>query len=311
MHEPSTAEDDRPRQGQFGVSPTHGEQRRNRLQRSLRMCLLSSAVRVQPVSAIWNGAPCVLARCTPQMAGARCWSRSSADTETGSCGATFVHDAAFRLNAEVYEFLEAEGFHVRDPPSRQPGAATGLSRHLLRRPVGMTSERSEALPWPASATRHRAGASPVGWSPRSRGILASCFPVSGSIAHQPLPACRAGDRLLQSARHGGAVHQGRQERDSTGPGFPALASATTRGVFSCTPWHTTWANFLRTLALPDGVGHWSLTTLRERAGSRLERQVVRHRRYITFQMAEVAVSRGLFRKILRLIDGLRPAPLPP
>ena len=41
-------------------------------------------------SAIWNGAPCVLATCTPQMAGARCWSRSSADTETGSCGATFV-----------------------------------------------------------------------------------------------------------------------------------------------------------------------------------------------------------------------------
>ncbi len=37
----------------------------------------------------------------------------------------------------------------------------------------------------------------------------------------------------------------------------------------------------------------------------------RHGRYVTFQLAEVAVPRGLFRKILRLINGLRPAPLPP
>ncbi len=40
-------------------------------------------------------------------------------------------------------------------------------------------------------------------------------------------------------------------------------------------------------------------------------KVVRHGRYVTFQLAEVAVLRELFRKILRLIDGLRPAALPP
>ncbi len=40
-------------------------------------------------------------------------------------------------------------------------------------------------------------------------------------------------------------------------------------------------------------------------------KVVRHGRYVTFQLAEVAVPRDLFRKILRLIDGPRPAPLPP
>ena len=40
-------------------------------------------------------------------------------------------------------------------------------------------------------------------------------------------------------------------------------------------------------------------------------KVVRHSRHVTFQLAEVAVPRDLFRKILRLIDGLRPAPLPP
>ena len=40
-------------------------------------------------------------------------------------------------------------------------------------------------------------------------------------------------------------------------------------------------------------------------------KIVRHGRYITFQLAEVAIPRSLFANILRLIDGLRPAPLPP
>ncbi len=69
------------------------------------------------------------------------------------------------------------------------------------------------------------------------------------------------------------------------------------------------ANFLRTLALPDEVEHWSLTTLREKL-VKIGAKVVRHGRYVTFQLAEVAVPRGLFRKILRLIDDLRPRPAP-
>ncbi len=39
-------------------------------------------------------------------------------------------------------------------------------------------------------------------------------------------------------------------------------------------------------------------------------KVVRHGRYITFQLAEVAASRALFDEILRLIGGLRPKPAP-
>ncbi len=39
-------------------------------------------------------------------------------------------------------------------------------------------------------------------------------------------------------------------------------------------------------------------------------KVVRHGRYVTFQLAEVAVPRNLFREILRLIDKLRPSPTP-
>ena len=60
----------------------------------------------------------------------------------------------------------------------------------------------------------------------------------------------------------------------------------------------------RTLALPKEVEHWSLTTLREKL-VKIGAKVVAHGRYVTFQMAEVAVARDLFRGILRLIDGLR------
>ncbi len=69
-------------------------------------------------------------------------------------------------------------------------------------------------------------------------------------------------------------------------------------------------NFPRTLALPEAVGHWSLTTLREKL-IKIGAKVARHGRYVIFQMAEVAIPRDLFAEILGLIDRLRPAPLPP
>ena len=68
-------------------------------------------------------------------------------------------------------------------------------------------------------------------------------------------------------------------------------------------------NFLRTLALPDEVEHWSMTTLRDKL-IKIGAKVVRHGRYVTFQLAEVEISRRLFAEILRLIDVLRPKPAP-
>ncbi len=69
------------------------------------------------------------------------------------------------------------------------------------------------------------------------------------------------------------------------------------------------ANFMRTLALPEEVEHWSLTTLREKL-VKIGAKVVRHSRYVTFQLAEVAVPRKLFQKILELINDLRRRPVP-
>ncbi len=69
------------------------------------------------------------------------------------------------------------------------------------------------------------------------------------------------------------------------------------------------ANFMRTLALPKEVEHWSLTPLREKL-VKIGAKVVSHGRYVTFQLAEVMVPRDLFQKILRLIDDRRPRPAP-
>jgi hypothetical protein len=67
------------------------------------------------------------------------------------------------------------------------------------------------------------------------------------------------------------------------------------------------ANFLRTLALPEQVKQWSMTTLRDRL-VKIGAKVVRHGRSVIFQMAEVAVRRDLFERILGAIAALRPLP---
>ena len=56
-------------------------------------------------------------------------------------------------------------------------------------------------------------------------------------------------------------------------------------------------NFVRTLALPKAVEQWSLTMLREKL-VKIGVKVVHHGSYITFQLAEVAISRDVFADIL-------------
>jgi len=68
------------------------------------------------------------------------------------------------------------------------------------------------------------------------------------------------------------------------------------------------ANFLRRLALPRYVKHWSLTTLREKL-VKIGAKVTRHAKYVTFQLTEVAVTRRLFAAILDRIERLVLPPL--
>src|SRR5918993_3679591 len=69
------------------------------------------------------------------------------------------------------------------------------------------------------------------------------------------------------------------------------------------------ASFLRSLALPQEVEQWSLTTLREKL-VKIGARIVRHGRYLVFQLAEVAVAPALLAAILRRIDRLRGSPVP-
>jgi hypothetical protein len=68
-------------------------------------------------------------------------------------------------------------------------------------------------------------------------------------------------------------------------------------------------NFMRTLAMPKPTEPWSLTSLREKL-IKIGAKVTSHGRYVTFQMAEVALSRHMFADILSLIARLRAPPAP-
>jgi len=63
-------------------------------------------------------------------------------------------------------------------------------------------------------------------------------------------------------------------------------------------------NFLRRLALPRKIKRWSLRSLLTRF-IKIGAKVVRHSRYVTFQIAEVAISKKIFTEILYRIDQLR------
>ena len=56
--------------------------------------------------------------------------------------------------------------------------------------------------------------------------------------------------------------------------------------------------------MPRPIGSWTLTTLREKL-IKIGANVVRHSKYVIFQLAEVAVPRQLFTAILNRIERLR------
>ena len=67
-------------------------------------------------------------------------------------------------------------------------------------------------------------------------------------------------------------------------------------------------NFLRQMALPREMKHWSLTTPREKL-IKIGAKVVSQSKSLTIQMAEVAVPRALFAAILERIARLRASPI--
>jgi hypothetical protein len=217
----------------------------------------------------------------------------------------FRGDAAF-ASPDIYEFLEAEGFlyAVRLPtnPILQKSIA-----HLLTRPVGRppnhvrryyASFSYQAGSW----DRKRRVVAKVEWHPND------LYPRVGFIVTN---LSRSAERVTwfynQRGKAEQCIKEGKNAIKWTRLSCRKFRDNAVRLQLHALAYNL--GNFMRTLALPKEVEHWSLTTLREKL-VKIGAKVVRHGRYVTFQLAEVAVPRELFRNILSLIDDLRRRPAP-
>jgi hypothetical protein len=79
-------------------------------------------------------------------------------------------------------------------------------------------------------------------------------------------------------------------------------------VSSSTRWPTSATSCAHTRR-PSQSRNWSLTSLKEKL-IKIGAKVVSHGRYVTFQLAEVAVPQQMFADILLLIARLRAPPAP-
>ena len=217
----------------------------------------------------------------------------------------FRGDAAF-ASPDIYEFLEAEGFlyAIRLKANK---ILQGCIAHLLTRPVGrppnhVRRDHASFSYQAGSWNRKRRVVAKVEWHP------GELYPRVGFIVTN---LSRPANRVVAFYNHRGTAEQHIKEGKNAIK-WTRLSCRKFRNNEVRLQLHAlayNLANFMRTLALPEEVEHWSLTTLREKL-VKIGAKVVRHGRYATFQMAEVAVPRELFRKILSLIEDLRRRPAP-
>jgi len=217
----------------------------------------------------------------------------------------FRGDAAF-ASPDIYEYLEAEGFGYA---IRLPGNSVlqGYIGHLLRRPRGSP---------PHDVRRHYASFSyKAGSWRKARRVVAKVewhpdelYPRVGFIVTN---LSRPADRIVAFYNRRGTAEQHIKEGKNairwTRLSCRSFKANAVRLQLHALAYNL--ANFMRTLALPAPVSHWSLTTLRDKL-VKIGAKVVRHGRYMTFQLAEVAVPRALFAEILGRIDRLRPRSVP-
>ena len=212
----------------------------------------------------------------------------------------FRGDAAF-AKPEIYEYLEENGFlyAIRLPLN---DVLQRLIQHLLTRPVGRPPRKpivlyGDFMYQAASWDKPRRVVAKVEWH---QGEL---FPRVGFIVTN------------MSARAKGVVHfyngrgtaeqwikEGKYALNWTRLSCKNFVSNQVRLALFVLAYNL--GNFLRRLVLPREIKHWSLRTLLTKL-IKIGAKVVRHSRYITFQMAEVAVSKKLFAEILLRIKRLR------
>jgi hypothetical protein len=217
----------------------------------------------------------------------------------------FRGDAAFG-NPEMYQYLEAEGigYAIRLPTNRVLQDRIG---YLLKRPVGRpphevrryyASFSYQAQSW----NKPRHVIAKVEWHP---GQL--CPTVGFIVSNLP----RSAEGIVAFYNQRGTCEQyikeGKNAIKWTRLSCRTFAANAVRLQLHALAYNL--GNFMRTLAMPKTAEPWSLTSLREKL-VKIGAKVVSHGRYVTFQLAEVAVSRQMFADILALIARLRAPPAP-
>ena len=213
----------------------------------------------------------------------------------------FRGDAAFAM-PEIYEFLEAEGFKYAIRLKANP-VLMGRIRFLLKRPVGRPPHHVQRFHasfgyQAGSWDRKRRVVAKVEWHP------GELFPRIGFVVTN---LSRPADRVVRFYNQRGTAEQWIKE-GKTAVNWTRLSAMTMRANEVRLQLHAlayNLANFLRTLALPPAMAGWSLTSLREKL-VKIGAKVIAHARYTRFQMAEVAVSRAAFARMLAMITKLRP-----
>jgi len=215
----------------------------------------------------------------------------------------FRGDAAF-AKPEVYDYLEPRdiGYAIRLPANE---VLQEHIKHLLKRPVGRPPKKPiiwhHDFQYQAKSWDHpRRVVAKVEWH---RGQL---FPRVGFIVTN-LSAKPEGVVHFYN-RRGTAeqwIKEGKYALNWTRLSCHRFVANQVRLQLFILAYNL--GNFLRRLCLPKAINDWSLRSLQVKL-IKIGGRIVRHARQIIFQLAEVAVSRGLFAAILGRITRLRLAP---
>jgi hypothetical protein len=216
----------------------------------------------------------------------------------------FRGDAGF-ANPEIYDYLEAEGlkYAIRLPTNR---VLQGRIAHLLTRPVGRppnavrrfyASFSYQAGSW----TKPRRVVAKVEWH------VGELYPRVGFIVTN---LARRAENVVAFYNKRGTCEQyikeGKGAINWTRLSCRSFAANSVRLQLHALAYNL--GNFLRTLATPEPIKDWTLTTLKEKL-IKIGARVVSHARYVAFQMAEVAIPKTLFAEILQMIAELRSPPI--
>jgi hypothetical protein len=211
----------------------------------------------------------------------------------------FRGDAAFAL-PKLMRLLEDEGYRYTIRIKSNAVLERGIE-HLLTRPVGRPSHKPKVF-------YHSFQYQAKSWQ-RARRVVAKIEWHAGEL----FP--RVGFIVTNLNKHSKNVVKFYNGRGTAEQWIKEGKNAVKWTKLSCRTFKDNQArlqlfalaynlgNFLRRLALPKPVRHWSLTTLREKL-IKIGAKVTRHSKYVTFQLAEVAVTRNLFAAILDRIARL-------